>query len=103
VNSPQGGAWVSPIDDLTYDMTAMHTAATSQQPPSPGAARMRRFRERRRLGKVRFAIELDPIYISGLVELGWLKGSQRDDRSVVMNAFCRFVAFALDMTRNTGW
>jgi hypothetical protein len=79
----------------------MPTVATSQQSPSPAALRMRRLRERRRQGTVRFAIELDPRYISGLVELKWLPGSQRDDRAAVLNAFCRFVEYALDMTRNT--
>ena len=46
-------------------------------------------------------IELDPGTISGLVELGWLSGRQRDDRAAVIDGFCRFIGFALDMTRNT--
>jgi hypothetical protein len=77
----------------------MQTSATSPQPPSPGALRMRRLRERRRQGKVRFAIELDPGYISGLVKLQWLKSSQRDDRAAVINAFCRLIEYVL-VTQN---
>jgi hypothetical protein len=77
----------------------MQTVATSQQPPSPGAERMRRLRERRRKGKVRFAIELDRRYISGLVELKWLPGNQRDDRAAVINAFCRLIEYVL-VTQN---
>lgn len=48
-----------------------------------------------------FSLELDPGTISGLVELGWLSGRQRDDRAAVIDGFCRFIGFALDMTRNT--
>jgi hypothetical protein len=62
---------------------------------------MRRHRARRRAGKVCVFIELDPMTISGLVELGWLSGRQRDDRAAVIDGFCRFIGFALDMTRNT--
>jgi hypothetical protein len=67
-----------------------------------GAERMRRCRERRRQGKVRFLFELPPWANSGLVELRWLHPSYRDDHDAVLDAFRRFVAFALDMTRNTG-
>jgi hypothetical protein len=42
-----------------------------------------------------FMFELDPAAISGLVELRWLAGSRRDDRTAVLDAFRRFVAFAL--------
>jgi uncharacterized protein (DUF2236 family) len=80
----------------------MQTVATLPQSPSPGAERMRRLRERQRTGKVYVTIELYPREISGLIELRWLPGSQRHDHAAVVNAFCRFVAFALDMTRNTG-
>jgi len=76
-------------------MTAMQTAATLPQSPSPGAARMRRLRERRREGKVCFPIELDPTEIAGLVELRWLPASRRDDHTAVKNAFRRFVGYAL--------
>jgi hypothetical protein len=81
-------------------MTAMQTAANSQQPSSPGAERMRRLRERRRQGRICFLFELDPGAVAGLVELRWLPASQRDDHDAVVNAFHRFVGYALDMTRN---
>jgi hypothetical protein len=80
----------------------MRTVAPLPQPLSPGAGRMRRLRERRRLGRMCFMIELEPWAISGLVELGWLPSSGRDDRAAVVSAFRRFFAYALDMTRNTG-
>ena len=69
---------------------------------APSAVRMQRLRERRRLGRMCFLLELHPGEISGLVELGWLAGSRRDDRAEVINAFCRFVGYALDTTRNNG-
>jgi hypothetical protein len=47
-----------------------------------------------------FMFELDPAAISGLVELGWLQGSRGNDHAAVVNAFRRFVGYALDMTRN---
>ena len=72
------------------------------RPRSPGAERMKRVRERRRQGKICFLLELYPREISGLVELGWLPSSGRDDRAAVINAFSRFVGYALDMTRNRG-
>ena len=82
-------------------LTEAHPVAPSPSLHSPGAERMRRHRERRRAGKVCVLIELDPGTISGLVELGWLPGRQRDDRAAVIDGFCRFIGFALDMTRNT--
>jgi hypothetical protein len=68
---------------------------SERQPPSPGAERMRRLRERRRQGKVCFIFELDPRAISGLVELRWLPASQQDDHTAVINAFRGFVRYAL--------
>jgi hypothetical protein len=79
----------------------MRTVAPLPQPLSPGAGRMRRLRERRRHGRIFFGFELEPWAVSGLVELGWLPSSGRDDRAAVVHAFYRFVAFALDTTRNT--
>ena len=73
----------------------MQTVVTVVQPASHAALRMRRFRERRRQGKVCFLVELDPREISGLVELKWLPGSHRDDRAAVVNAFCRLVEYVL--------
>jgi hypothetical protein len=67
-----------------------------------GAERMRRSRERRRQGRICFMTELEPWAIRGLVELGWLQDSQRNDHAAVVNAFRRFVGHALDMTRNSG-
>jgi hypothetical protein len=67
-----------------------------------GAERMRRSRERRREGRICFLFELYPREISGLVELGWLPDSQRNDHAAVVNAFRRFIGYALDMTRNRG-
>jgi hypothetical protein len=80
----------------------MQTVATLPQPRSRGAERMRRLRERRRQGKVCFVVELDRWAISGLVELRWLQDSRRDDHAAVVNAFGRFIGYALDMTRNNG-
>jgi hypothetical protein len=45
--------------------------------------------------------ELDPQAISGLIELSWLAAGREDDHDAVVHAFRRFVAYALDMTRNT--
>ena len=75
----------------------METTTTLPRPqsPSPGADRMRRLRERRRRGTMCFMFELHPAAISGLVELRWLAASRRDDRTAVLDAFRRFVAFAL--------
>ncbi|MGA8755662.1 MAG: hypothetical protein WB611_04920 [Stellaceae bacterium] len=78
----------------------MQTAPTLPRPRSPGAERMQRLRDRRRQGKVCFLFELDPWAISGLIELRWLQDSQRDDHAAVLNAFHRFVGYALDMKRN---
>ncbi len=83
-------------------MTEMQTVPTLPDPPSPGAERMRRLRERRRQGRICFRFELYPREISGLIELGWLQRSQQGDRAAVINAFCRFVAYALHVTCNTG-
>lgn len=83
-------------------MTETETDALQPPTSSRGAERMRRLRERRRQGRICFHFELYPQEISGLVELGWLENNQQDDRAAVVNAFCRLVAFALDMTRNTG-
>ena len=80
----------------------METGTISPQRPSPGAERMRRLRERQRTGKVCVMMELYPGEISALVELRWLPASQRHDRAAVVKAFCRFVGYALDMTRNAG-
>jgi hypothetical protein len=74
--------------------------AAPARPRSPGAERMKRVRERRRQGRICFLFELYPREISGLVALRWLAGSRRDDRAAVLDAFHRFVAFALDMTKN---
>ena len=82
-------------------LTEARPVAPSPSSHSPGAERMRRHRARRREGKVCVFIQLDPGTISGLVELGWLPGRQRDDRTAVIDAFCRFIGFALDVTRNT--
>jgi hypothetical protein len=65
-------------------LTEAHPVAPSPSPHSPGAERMRRHRARRREGKVCVMIELDPGAISGLMELGWLPGRQRDDRAAVI-------------------
>jgi hypothetical protein len=80
-------------------VTEAHPVAPCPPPHSRGAERMRRHRARRREGKVCVMIELDPVMIFGLMELGWLLGRQRDDRAAVIDA-CRFIGFALDMTRN---
>jgi len=83
-------------------MLEVQTEATSTtRLPSPAALRMRRLRERRRRGRMCFMFELEPWAISGLVELRWLAAGRRDDHAGVVNAFSRFVGYALDMTRNT--
>jgi hypothetical protein len=80
----------------------METVAALPPPHSPGTERTRRWRERRRQGRVCFMIDLSPWAISGLVELRWLHPLRRDDRAAVIDAFHRFVGYALDMRRNTG-
>jgi hypothetical protein len=79
----------------------MMQTAPPPQLISPAALRMRRLRERRREGRECFMFELEPWAISGLVELRWLAVSRRDDHAAVVDAFRRFVGYALDMTRNT--
>jgi len=80
----------------------METFATLPQPLSPAALRMRRLRERRQQGRVCVMIDLPAWAVSGLVELRWLQPLRRNERAAVIDAFYRFVEYALDMTRNTG-
>jgi hypothetical protein len=47
-------------------------------------------------------IDLPAWAVSGLVELRWLQPLRRNERAAVIDAFYRFVEYALDMTRNTG-
>ena len=88
---------------LSEPSSATETNDTLARPVtrSAGAERMRRHRERRRDGKVCCMVELDPPMISALIELGWLRPKQREDRAAVEDSFFRFIGNALDVTRHS--
>jgi hypothetical protein len=83
-------------------MTVMQNVEIQPRLLSPSAERMRRLRERRRQGRICFMFQLEPWAVEGLVELRWLHPALRNDRVAALDAFRRFVDYALDMTRNTG-
>jgi hypothetical protein len=55
-------------------------------PPSPAAERMRRYRERRRLGHACITVELRESEISALISCGLLKMDQRQNRAAIAAA-----------------
>jgi hypothetical protein len=70
--------------------------------PSPVALRVRRHRERRRLGEVCCRCTLRRSFVEALVAFGWLHPDQRNDRRVVGAAFRGFAARALAVARKDG-
>lgn len=62
---------------------------------SDGARRMRITRERRREGMRCFTLEIRNAEIDRLVDLGYLRAADRDDRNQVVQGFYRFFDSAL--------
>jgi hypothetical protein len=85
-------------------MTAMQTAATSQQLPSPAALRMRRLRERRRQGDVMVSLEVGPNMTADLADLGWLAEPDHVDKGAIARALNDLVERAIwaHVTPSTG-
>ena len=76
-------------------MTESRIREPSPRPISPAAERQRRRRERRRRGAVVVQIVVSPARISDLVNLGWLRDSDRTDRHAVKEAFIAFARWSL--------
>jgi hypothetical protein len=55
-------------------------------PPTPGATRMRRYRDRRKRGGMLIEIELSPDALDDLVALHWLDPAKRQDADAVAAA-----------------
>ena len=83
-------------------MTETLLAAPMPRPLSPSAERMRRHRERRKLGKTVISLELSGSTIETLVALGWLPESEQNDISKIVVAFRRFAGRALAVARHGG-
>ena len=77
----------------------MQPAATLPQSSSPATERMRWLRERRRTGKVYVAIDLYPGETQGWSSSGGYRAAGGMDNAAILDAFCRFVGYALDVTR----
>jgi hypothetical protein len=65
--------------------------------PSPGAERVRRFRQRRRQGDISVGLELYQAGIDRLIELGWLRAIDRANRKAVTEAFLKFTGRAFNL------
>jgi hypothetical protein len=63
--------------------------------PTPGAARTRRYRERRKHGAVLIELSVVGTALSDLVALGWLDPDSRGDRDAVRSAVIGLAARAL--------
>jgi hypothetical protein len=74
----------------------------SSLPLSAGAVRMRRHRERRKLGKTLISLELSSNTIATLVALGWLADNEQNDVDKIVAAFRRFAGRALAVARLGG-
>ena len=82
----------------------MQKVATSPQPPSPAALRMRRSRERRRQGDVIVSLEVGANMTADLVDLGWLPASDHGDKNAVTRALIELVERGIraQVTPSTG-
>ena len=69
----------------------MRSVATSPQPASAGAERMRRHRERRRKGLRCINILLRETEVDTLTRRGLLAANGRNDRNAVVRAFHQFL------------
>src|SRR5437763_1588105 len=58
--------------------------------PSPGALRMRRFRQRQKQGDVSVELKLYQAGVDRLIELGWLRAMDRGNRKAVTAAIGNF-------------
>jgi hypothetical protein len=56
----------------------------------PSAVRMRRHRERAKLGAIFVRFEMTPAAVDRLIPLKWLQPECRRDRDAVINAFLKF-------------
>lgn len=75
-------------------MTMRH-ARPALPSPSPGAARMRRYRERVKAGAVVVRFDLSARGIDRLIALRWLNPDDRSDTTAVVNAFIEFATHIL--------
>jgi len=67
----------------------------SPAPPTPGAARTRLYRERRKHGAVLIELSVVGTGLRDLVALGWLDPDSRGDRDAVRRAVIRLAERAL--------
>jgi hypothetical protein len=65
--------------------------------PSPGALRMRRSRERRRLGDVIVNLEVGPNITADLADLGWLPAPNRVDKDALARALIELLERAIEV------
>jgi hypothetical protein len=70
--------------------------------PSPGALRMRRSRERRRLGDVIVNLEVGPNITADLADLGWLPEPDRVDKDALAGALIELIERAIAMRVRPG-
>jgi hypothetical protein len=52
-------------------------------PPSPGAARMREYRRRRRYGVLSIRVRVARVFIDALIKRRYLKPEHHDDRNEI--------------------
>ncbi len=74
----------------------------TDQSVTPAAIRMRRTRERRRVGTVCFRLQLDASGIETLVAAGWLAPRDRAAQTAVTEAFLRMANKALALRITAG-
>jgi hypothetical protein len=63
---------------------------------APAAERMRRYRQRRRLGARPLTVDVHPVGIEALVKRGYLKPDERDDWGEVQFAVRAFMSDQLN-------
>jgi hypothetical protein len=73
----------------------LSNAVVLPNPPTPGAARMRRYRWLKQQGAVAVDFVIGADAVRSLVELGWLTPERRGDRDAVRSAIIRLAARAL--------
>jgi hypothetical protein len=76
---------------------AAEQAAEQRNNPSPGALRMRRFRQRRKHGDISVELQLYQAGTERLIELGWLRAIDRANRKAVTEAFLKFAGRAFNL------
>ena len=83
-----------PATDLSR-VTRWNPAGPLSRLLSADAERQRRHRERRRRGAMPVQLVLGPVAINLLIQLGWLRASDRADREAVRDALVEFARWAL--------